>query len=166
MPLKKRSKKLTANSHPVSEGPIIQTPDGSPMSLFDKAKLPMLTLQGNQFNWPSSLVVMSAKRVPVYEINPDTGWKLKDDSGNGVTTGQFEIRLRVADGDLAQDAVDRGNSLDGLNQIQCTIKKDVPVEKFVPEETLIELVKPNVMLGYGGNQVDRIVLVAEDYKEV
>lgn len=166
MPLKKRTVKLTKNPNPVVEGSIIKTPSGVPMSLFEPAKLPMVTLQANQFTWPKNLVVMEAKRVEERIVNPETGWFLKDENGDYETDGNYNIRLQVADGELAQAALDRGSTLDGLNTLQCTIKKDIPIQKFVPQETLIELVNPNVMLGYGGSAADRLILVADDYKEV
>lgn len=166
MPLKKRTIKLTKNPNPVNEGSIIKTPSGEPMSLFERAKLPMVTLQANQFTWPKSLVVMEAKRVEERVVNPETGWNVKDENGDYETDGNYNIRLQVADGELAQAAIDRGSTLDGLNTLQCTIKKDIPIQKFVPQETLIELVNPNVMLGFGGSAADRILLVADDYKEV
>ena len=72
------------------------------------------------------------------------------------------MRLQVSDGDLAQLAVDNGTSFDGLNELQVTIKKDIPLQKFVPNESLVKLIKPSIMLGYGGNQADRIILLADD----
>lgn len=166
MPLKKSTKKLTANLNPVEEGSIIQTPDETPMSLFESALMPAITLHANQFNWPKTLLVTDVRRVALNEKNLKTGWDLKDANGNKKPTGEFVTRLTVANGDTAQMLVDMGQPVDGLSELQCTIMKDIPVQTFTAGETLIELVKPNVMLGFGGNNVDRIVLVAEDYKEV
>lgn len=166
MPLKKQDSKLTENPHPVAEGPIIRTINGSPMSLFSPAKMPMVTLHANQFEWPSTMLVVKADRVPVYEMNAETGWGAKNSSGDKIKTGEFQVRLQLVNGDIAQMMANSGQSFDGLSQIQCTLSSDIPVQKFVPNETLIKLVKPNVMLGFGGNNVDRIVLVAEGYEEV
>lgn len=166
MPLKKSTNKITKNLNQVDEGVIIRTPDETPMSLFEPALMPAITLHANQFNWPKSLLVTGVRRVAVNEKNPKTGWDVKDDNGNKKQTGEFVTRLTVVNGDTAQVLVDMGQPVDGLSELQCTIAKDVPVQKFVLGETLIKLVKPNVMLGFGGNTVDRIVLVADDYEEV
>ena len=166
MPLKKSVKKLLKNSHPVEEGAIIQTVTKEPMSLFEKALMPVVTLNANQFNWPESLLVVGAKRVPVYEKNAQTGWDLKDGDGHKKSTGDYVVRLSVVNGDTAQMLVNAGQLIEGLSELQCTINKDVPLQKFVLGSTLIKLVKPNVMLGFGGQNVDRIVLIADDYEEV
>lgn len=166
MPLKRSSNKSIKNLNPVDEGSIIRTPDSTPMSLFELALMPAVTLHANQFAWPKTLLVTDVRRVALNEKNPKTGWDLKDSNGNKKPTGEFVTRLTVVNGDTEQVLVDMGQPVDGLSELQCTIAKDVPVQKFVIGETLIELVKPNVMLGFGGNKVDRIVLVAEDYKEV
>lgn len=167
MPLKQNKKNLTANPNPVTEGAIIQTPEGKPMSLFSPAMLPAVTLNANQFAWPKTLLVMApAKRMDINEVNPQTGWDAKDSSGNKIKTGQFKVRLTVANGDLAQLAVDNGEGLDSLSTLQCDIMKDVPTQTFVPFETLIELVEPVVMLGFGGQSADRIILRAASYKAV
>lgn len=166
MPLKKHVVAFKKNRHPVEDGVIVRTPSGSVMNLFDKAKLPMVTLEPNQFDWPSSLLVRKVDRVKDYKINPDTGWRQKNNNGDYVESGGFNVRLSVSDGDLAQLAIDNGNPIDGLSTIQVTIKKDIPLQKFVPDETLIKLVKPSVMLGFGGQQADRILLVADDCEMV
>lgn len=162
MPLKKRVKIDKTNPNMVNDEVILRTPNDSVMNLFDSAKLPMVTLNANQFKWPSSFLVRGAKRVKEYQVNPDTGWNLKNDNGDKVETGNYNVRLQVSDGDLAQLAVDNGTSFDGLNELQVTIKKDIPLQKFVPNESLVKLVKPSIMLGYGGNQADRIILLADD----
>ena len=87
---------------------------------------------------------------------------MKDNAGNKSKTGTFSVRLDVADGDAAQNLVDSGLGLTGLSTIQVTINKDIPIQKFEPDSTLLKLVKPVVMLGFGGQQADRILLVAED----
>lgn len=162
MPLKKRIKVVKKNPNQITDDVIIRTPDGGVMNLFDSAKLPMVTLSVNQFKWPNSFLVREAKRVKEFKVNPDTGWNLKTENGARVETGNFNVRLQVSDGDLAQLAVDNGTSFDGLTQLQVTIKKDIPLQKFVPDESLIKLVGPSIMLGYGGDQADRIILVAND----
>lgn len=164
MPLKKKSTKLT--SAKVVEGNPIQTPDNGLMSLFKPAMLPAVTLNAEQFAFPETFLVMGSKRIENYEKNPATGWDLKDEHGNKTGLGTYSVRLTLADGDAAQKLVDAGLMLDGLTSITAILKKDVPLQKFVPGETLIKLVKPVVMLGFGGQQADRIELVAEDYKEV
>lgn len=162
MPLKKRVKIVKKNPNPVTDAVDVRTPDGSVMNLFDSAKLPLVTLSPNQFKWPSTLLVRDVKRVKEYKVNPQTGWSLKDERGNRVETGNFNIRLQVCDGDLAQLAVDNGDSFDGLTQLQLTIRKDIPIQKFEPDVSLLKLIRPSIMLGYGGQQADRIILVADD----
>lgn len=162
MPLKKRVSVVKENPNRVEDEVIVRTPNGGVMNLFEKAKLPMVTLSANQFKWPSTFLVREVKRVKEYQINADTGWNLKNENGDKIETGNFNMRLQVSDGDLAQLAVDNGTSFDGLTQVQVTIKKDIPVQKFVPDESLIKLVKPSIMLGYGGSQADRIIILADD----
>ncbi|OYR96242.1 hypothetical protein [Lactobacillus taiwanensis] len=164
MPLKKSQTKL--KSAKVVEGSPIQTPDGGLMSLFKSAKLPAVTLNVEQFAFPETFLVTDARRIQAYKKNPETGWDLKDESGNKIPTGSFYIQLTLSDGDAAQQLVNSGLGLDGLTTIMCTVKKDIPLQKFVPNETLLKLVKPVVMLGFGGQQADRILLVAEDCEEV
>lgn len=165
MPLKVNKKVVRVNPNPVKEGNLVQT-GGSVMSLFESAKIPFLTLQANQFKWPKTLLVVKADRIPEYIKNEETGWDLKDSQGNKTKTGNYFVRLDVADGDNAQMIVDGGGVIDGLTSVECVIHKDIPLQNFVINETLIELVKPNVMLGFGGQSANRIKLIAEDYKEV
>lgn len=160
MPLKRNN--IERKSAVVEEGSPIRTPEGKLMSLFKPAMLPLVTLNTRQFIFPKSFLVTDAKRVPEYLKNPETGWDLKDDQGNKTQTGKYFVRLQVTDGDVAQDLVDKGLDLSSLSSIQCTIQKDIPLQSFEPNSTLIKLVKPVVMLGFGGQQADRILLVADD----
>lgn len=160
MPLKKSNTKRT--SAKIVEGSPIQSPTGEIMSLFKPAMIPAVTLNTEQFAFPNTFLVREKRRVPIYEKNPETGWDLKDDNGNKTATGEFAVRLQLADGDAAQQLVDAGLNLDGLTTVDCEIMKDIPLQKFEPDSTLIKLVKPVIMLGYGGQNVDRIILKAED----
>lgn len=164
MPLKKSQASKTVKAYSGDEGSHLKL--DVPMSLFDQAKLPAVTLHADQFVFPKNFAVVDAKRVKEFEINQETGWALKDSSGNKKPTGNYFVKLMLVDGVLAQQAIDSGSSLSGLSTVQCTVHKDIPLQNFVPNETLVELIKPNVMLGFGGQQADRIVLVAEDCKEV
>lgn len=159
MPLKKSNGK-TLEVIDVDEGNVIQTPDKQPMSLFDSAMLPAITLNVKQFAFPKMFLVRDAKRVAVFKKNPETGWDLKDENGNKTKTGEFEVRLELADAGLAQTIADRGQSLDGLKTIQCTVSQDIPLQKFEIDSTFVKLHGVNVMLGFGGRNVDRIVLRA------
>ena len=67
MSLKGKQKLITKNPHPVDEGDIVQTPDHHVMALTHDVALPMVTLNANQFFWPSSWVVMDSRRVQVAE---------------------------------------------------------------------------------------------------
>lgn len=160
MPLKRTNVKRQVVK--VEEGNPLQTPDNQVMSLFSKAMLPAVTLNVEQFGFPKSFVVMSVERIDEVKRNPVTGWALKDSGGSKIKTGNHFMRLMLADGDLAQEVLDHNGTLDALKQIQCTITKDIPIQKFEPQVSLVKLVKPVVMLGFGGQNVDRIVLQAED----
>lgn len=160
MPLKRREVKRQVVK--IEEGNALQTPDNKPMSLFKSAMLPAITLNTEQFVFPKSFLVVQADRVAEYKKNKETGWDLKDSNGNKIKTGNFNVRLQLSDGDAAQKLVDAGLELDGLSTIQCTVKADKPLQNFVPNESLVKLIKPVVMLGFGGQQADRIILVAED----
>lgn len=160
MPLKRKNVDL--KSAKVDEGNPIQSPNNKLMSLFDKAKLPIITLNVEQFAFPETFLVVEASRVPVYEKNEETGWDKKDANGNKTKTGEYNVRLQVVDGDAAQKLVDAGLNVAGLSSIKLTITKDIPLQQFEPNSTLIKLKKVNVMLGFGGQQSDQIVLVAED----
>lgn len=160
MPLKKRTVKRTSTV--VDEGEALQTPDKQLMSLFKTAMLPAVTLNVKQFAFPKTFLVTDVRRINEYEKNPETGWDLKDNQGNKKPTGKHFVSLQLADGDAAQKLVDAGLSLDGLTTIQCTIKKDMPVQDFEPNSTLVKLKKVVVMLGFGGQQADRLILEAED----
>lgn len=167
MPLKKSGNKLTKNPNPVKEqGNVIQTADGHLLSLTAPVPLPVVTLNTEQFYWPDCFVVMSASRVDLYEKNRKTGWNKKTDDGNKIKTGEKGVRLMLADAGLAQSALDRGNDLDGLSQIQCDFDSDLPMQDFKPEETTIKLKKPVLMLAYGGQDVNRLVIKAEGYEIV
>lgn len=164
MPLKKHN--VVRKVIPIKEGSVIQTPAGQPMTLFDSAMLPAVTLNVEQFAFPKSFVVKKASRIAEYKKDPETGWDLKDSSGVKTKTGRYFVSLQLADGEVAQDLVDKGASLDSLKTINCVITKDIPLQKFEPDSTLLKLVKPVVMLGFGGRQVDRLVLKAEDCEMV
>lgn len=164
MPLKKSSKLLTKNPNPVKEqGNVVQTADGHLLSLTGTVPLPAITLNTEQFYWPESFVVMGASRVDLYKKDPKTGWNLKNENGDKIKTGQKGVRLMLADTGLAQSTIDRGGDLDGLPQIQCDFEEDFPLQDFKPQETTIKLKKPVLMLGYGGQAVDRLVIKAEGY---
>lgn len=165
MPLKK-SKDIKLVSAKVVEGDPIQTPDKGLMSLFKPAMLPAVTLNVAQYAFPETFLVMDSHRIQEFEKNPNTGWDLKDSQGHKQPTGAYSVKLELTDGDAAQRLVDAGMAIDGLTAITAIIKKDIPLQTFVPGETLIKLVKPVIMLGFGGQQPDRIQLVAEDVKEV
>ena len=153
MPLKRKNVDL--KSAKVDKGNPIQSPNNKLMSLFDKAKLPIITLNVEQFAFPETFLVVEASRIPVYEKNEETGW-------DKTKTGEYNVRLQVVDGDAAQKLVDAGLNVAGLSSIKLTITKDIPLQQFEPNSTLIKLKKVNVMLGFGGQQSDQIVLVAED----
>lgn len=161
MPLKLNRKKLS--SAKIDAGNPVQTPDGSLMSIFQSAKLPMVTLSPQQFSFPETFLVTSAKRVDSGIINPDTGWAKRDNNKNKIKSGRFIVRLQVSNGDEAQKLVDAGMNIDGLSTIQLTIDKDIPLQKFKINETLVKPVGLVVMLGMGQFQnVDRLVLKARD----
>lgn len=161
MPLKKKNSDKDLKVIDVDEGNVIQTVDKQPMSLFDTAKLPLVTLNVKQFAFPEMFLVRDVKRIPVYEKNPETGWDLKDSNGNKTKTGEFYVRLELADADLAQTIVDKGQSLDGLKTIRCTVEQDIPLQQFEIDSTFVKLHGVNVMLGFGSRTVDRIVLRAD-----
>lgn len=166
MPLKKSTQKLTQNPNPVDEGNIIQTFDGQVMNLFDSAKLPAVTLHADQFKWPEKFLVRSFKRVQMPEKG-ENGWTKKDSNGNKVMTDKFMLRCELSDGDSAETLIDAGSTIDGLTTITCEIRNDVSTNSFENDSTLLELVHPVLMLGMGSmNSVDRLVIVAEDCKEV
>jgi len=160
MPLNRKN--INLKSAEVDKGNPVQSPDGKLMSLFDKAKLPAITLNVEQFAFPETFLVVEASRVPVYAKNEETGWDKKDANGNKTKTGEYNIRLQVVDGDAAQKLVDAGLNITGLSSIKLTITKDLPLQEFEINSTLVRPKKVNVMLGYGGMQSDQIVLVAED----
>ena len=168
MPLKKKNVKI--KSVTVEEGNPLQ--DEELMSLFSgqRAKLPLLTLNVEQFAWPESFVVRYVKRVEEKETDFKTGWNKKDSSGNYITTGKFNVQLRLADGTAAQTLLDAGQDIQSLPVISCLVKADVPLEKFEEDSTLVKLVKPVVMLGLSveGKQGkwDHIKLVCEDLEFV
>lgn len=158
MPLKKSEVKMTTAK--VVEGNPVRS-EGL-MSLFSPAKLPLVTLNVEQFAFPKTfLVVEPAQRRAVYVKNPETGWDLKDSNGNKTKTGKYCVQLKLASGDVAQTLVDQGLALDGLTTVDCFIDDDLPVQEFEPKSTLVKLVKPVVMLGFGGQSADRIILRAE-----
>lgn len=160
MPLNRKNVNL--KSAKVNKGNPIQSPDGKLMSLFEKAKLPAITLNVEQFAFPETFLVVDCSRVDVYEKNEETGWDKKDANGNKTKTGEHNVRLQVVDGDAAQKLVDSGLGITGLSSIKLTITKDIPLQEFEINSTLIKPKKVNVMLAYGGMQSDQIVLVAED----
>ena len=102
-------KKITENPNPQNEGSAIQSPDHTVLSLYGPAPLPMITLRANQFQWPSKFLVTSVRRVYEYEIDPVTGWRKKDAAGQKIKTGRFNIRLYLADGDLAIEKLKSAN---------------------------------------------------------
>lgn len=158
MPLKKSNAKMATVK--IDEGNALR--DDSIMSLFAPAKIPLLTLNTEQFAWPKTfLVVEPATRKPIYVKNPKTGWDLKDDNDKRTETGKFCVHVKLANGDIAQTLVDQGISLEGLTAVDCIIDDDIPVQTFEPQSTLLKLVKPTVTLGFGGFTVDRIIIHAE-----
>lgn len=167
MPLKKSGSKLTKNPNPVKQqGNVIQTADGHLLSLTAPVPLPVVTLNTEQFYWPECFVVMVASRVDLYQKDSQTGWNVKDSNGNKIKTGKKGVRLTLADAGLAQSTLDRGGNIDGLPAIQCDIDEDLPLQDFKPEETTITLTKPVLMLAYGGQDVNRLVIKAEGYEIV
>lgn len=166
MPLKK-VKNTQIKTVKVDEGNPIRTPDGSLMSLYEKAKLPMVTLNVEQFGFPETFLVRSFKRVQDAEINPDTGWDKKVD-GKKVYKSTYSIALTLSDGDVAQTLAEQGQSLVGLSTVKCIIEKDIPLQTFAEDETLLKLIHPVVMLTFNsdGQDVTKIVIHAEDAKEV
>lgn len=160
MPLNRKN--VALKSAKVNKGNPVQSPDGKLMSLFEKAKLPAITLNVEQFAFPETFLVVDCSRVDVYEKNEETGWDKKDANGNKTKTGEHNVRLQVVDGDAAQKLVDSGLGITGLSSIKLTITKDIPLQEFEINSTLIKPKKVNVMLAYGGMQSDQIVLVAED----
>lgn len=119
------------------------------LSLFSgtRLKMPLVKLDKDQFNWPETFLVRSAKRVDEKAINPETGWSQKDDQGNPVKTGKHNVQLELYDGDLVQKMVEQGMSFENLPVIRCLVKEDIPVEKLEDGLTLVNLVEPVVMLG-------------------
>ena len=159
MPLKKNSKKRT--SAQVIEGKALQSPDGELMSLFKPAMLPAVTLNTEQFAFPETFLVRNFSRSDAYKKNVETGWDEKV-SGQKIKTGEHVIKLELSDGDAAQQLVNQGFDLDGLSIVRCVITKDIPLQKFENNSTLIKLIKPVVMLGFGGQTTDQLILKAED----
>lgn len=145
MPLKK--KKLQIKSAKIEEGSALQ--DEKLMSLFsgNKVKIPLLTLNTEQFAWPESFLVRYAKRVEEKVIDYRTGWNKKNSNKEYETTGNFNIQLSLSDGELAQLLADEGQDFTGLPVVQCLVKEDIPIEKFEAGSSLVKLVKPVVMLG-------------------
>lgn len=163
MSLKGKQKLITKNPHPVDEGDIVQTPDHHVMALTHDVALPMVTLNANQFFWPSSWVVMDSRRVQVAEKDVQTGWNKKDITGHKITTDEYVVEFDLADTDLAEVTLASGGLLEGLPTVTCTVKKDLPLQDYVNQESTIKLIKPNVMLWFGsGNSLNGIKLVAED----
>lgn len=164
MPLKR--KEIKQKEVKINEGSVLQTPDKTKMSLFEKAKLPLVTLNAKQFQFPETFLVMDAKRVKLPEINPETGWNLKSEAGQTIYSEDYGIQLHVADGDAAQTLVDSGLPLTGLSTLQLTIIKDIPIQSFEPESTLLKPKGLVVMLGFGGQSADRIILKCDDVELV
>lgn len=166
MPLKK-VKNTQIKTAKVEEGNPIRTPDGSLMSLYEKVKLPMVTLNIEQFGFPETFLVRSFQRVQKAEVNPDTGWDKKV-NGNKVFTSTYVIALTLSDGDVAQTLASQGQSLVGLSTVKCIVEKDIPLQTFREDETLLKLIHPVVMLTFNpdGQEPSKIVIHAEDAKEV
>lgn len=162
MPLKRKSVK--AKEGKVDAGDALQAEKR--MSLFEKAKLPLITLNSEQFHFPETFLIMEAKRIELPKINPETGWALKNASGEKVHSGNYGLQCKVVDGDAAQGLVDLGQSIAGLSTLTLTIEKDVPMQEIEPESTLVKPKKLVVMLGFGGQNVDRIVLKCKDVELV
>lgn len=122
--------------------------DDDKLDLFSGTRLqmPLVKLDVNQFNWPETFLVRSAKRVDEKVINPKTGWSKKDDQGNPVKTGRHNIQLELYDGDLVQKLAAQGISFENLPVVKCLVKEDIPLEKLEDGLTLVKLVEPVVML--------------------
>ena len=123
--------------------------DNDKLSLFKGNRLPMplIKLDHDQFEWPETFLVRSAKRVDEKAINPETGWSQKDDQGNYVKTGRHNVMLELYDGDLVQKLAEQGTDFENLPVVKCLVKEDIPVEKLEDGLTLVKLVEPVVMLG-------------------
>lgn len=141
--------------------------DDDKLSLFSgtRLKMPLVKLDPNQFEWPETFLVRSAKRVDEKAINPETGWSQKDDRGNYVKTGRHNIQLELYDGDLVQKLAAQGISFENLPVVKCLVKEDIPLEKFEDGLTLVKLVDPVVMLGVSSQgsslKFDHIKLVCK-----
>lgn len=163
MPLKKNKKIITANPNPVDEGDIIQTPDHHILALTHDAPLQLVTLNANQFFWPESWVVMSARRTQLTEKNMQTGWAIKGADGKPIKIDQYVVTFELADTGLAETTLEKGGILDTLPTVQCTVNKDLPLQDYPEQEATIKLIKPNVMLWFGsGQKMNGIRLIAED----
>lgn len=166
MPLKKSNAKKRTSAK-VTEGKTLQTPDGNLMSLFTPAMLPAITLNIEQFAFPENFLVRKVDRKVEYERDPQTGWDWRDASGNKKMLNAHYVDLLLASGTAAQKMADEGETdFSTLNTVECKIMKDIPLQEFEVDTTLIKLVNPVVMLNYGGSSVNRLVLVAEDCKLV
>lgn len=163
MPLKKVKKVVKANPNPVDEGDFIQTPDHQVLAMTHDVPLQLVTLNANQFYWPTSWVVMTKRRIQLPEKDPLTGWNKKDENGNKILTDQYADEFDLADADLAETVLEKGGVLDSLPTLTCTVYKDKPLQDYVEQESTIKLVKPNVMLWFGsGHSLNGIRLVAQD----
>lgn len=123
--------------------------DDDKLSLFSgtRLKMPLVKLDVDQFKWPETFLVRSAKRVDEKAINPETGWSQKDDQGNYVKTGRHNVQLELYDGDMVQKLAAEGISFENLPVVKCLVKEDIPLEKLEDGLTLVKLVEPVVMLG-------------------
>lgn len=134
--------------------------------LGNRLPMPLVKLDPNQFKWPETFLVRSAKRVDEKVINYDTGWNKKDDKGNYITTGNHNVQLSLCSGDEAQEMINEGKNFKNLPVVSCTVKKDIPLEKFEDGLTLVKLVNLQVMLGMhmqgSSIQWDHIKLVCDD----
>lgn len=174
MPLKKKSTNnpIKANPHPVKDEVILARPDGQVIPLISShLPLALVTLNANQFTWPSSFAVVSHRtHIARPKVDPETGSKVK--SGDGKTNltipGQYDTRLTVVDGDLAQQVLDNGGELDALTRLSVTVEADLSDDQLVDGETLVQLVKPRVMLAWdmAKMQYSNLKVVCEDVKFV
>ena len=135
------------------------------MSLFSETnlKMPLVTLNSDQFEWPETFLVRSAKRVDEKIIDYETGWGKKDDKGKYITTGEHNVQLTLSDGDEAQEMAYAGKNFKNLPIVSCIVKNDIPLDQFEIDRTLVKLVHPVVMLGVSwGYKWDHIKLVCDD----
>lgn len=160
---KKKLEEIRTKSAKIEEGNPLR--DKKLMSLFagEQTKIPLLTLNAEQFAWPETFLVRSAKRVDEKVIDYETGWSKKGTNGKYFTTGNHNVQLILSDGDTAQTIANMGQNIIGLPTIKCLVEKDIPIEKFEENASLIKLVHPVVMLGVSwGYKWNHIKLVCED----